>query len=93
MPRTPEQFEKIREEKRNHIMEVALECFANEGYHSTSISKIAKSAGISKGLIYNYFELNEDYEDFLCLTMAARPCVDCRVLGANIKPIWWEESP
>ena len=59
-PRTPEQFEEIREEKKRLIMEVALELFANEGYHTTSISKIAKKAGISKGLMYNYFESKED---------------------------------
>ena len=59
-PRTPAQFEEIREEKTRLIMEVALELFANEGYHTTSISKIAKKAGISKGLMYNYFESKED---------------------------------
>ncbi len=41
-------------------MNSALELFANEGFHSTSISKIAKIAGISKGLIYNYFESKDD---------------------------------
>lgn len=59
-PRTPEQFEEIREEKKELIMQAALELFANEGYHSSSISKIAKKAGISKGLMYNYFESKED---------------------------------
>lgn len=59
-PRTPEQFEEIREEKRHLIMQAALELFANEGYHTSSISIIAKKAGISKGLIYNYFESKED---------------------------------
>lgn len=58
-PRTPEQFEEIREEKKRLIMQTALELFANDGYHSTSISKIAKQAGISKGLMYNYFESKE----------------------------------
>jgi AcrR family transcriptional regulator len=59
-PRTPEQFEEIREATTNKIMEVALELFANEGYFQSSISKIAKKAGISKGLMYNYFESKED---------------------------------
>ncbi len=59
MPRTPEQFEKIRIEKRQQIMDAALQLFSTEGYHSTSISKIASSAGISKGLIYNYFNSKE----------------------------------
>ena len=59
-PRTQEQFEEIRGEKKHLIMHVALELFANEGYHPTSISKIAKKAGISKGLMYNYFKSKED---------------------------------
>jgi len=37
-------------------MDVALELFATNGFHATSISQIAKQAGISKGLAYNYFE-------------------------------------
>ena len=40
-------------------MDVALEHFANEGYFKTTINHIAKHAGISKGLMYNYFESKE----------------------------------
>ncbi|NLU39727.1 MAG: TetR/AcrR family transcriptional regulator [Bacteroidales bacterium] len=60
MPRTPKQFEEIRKEKRKLIMDVALDHFANEGYLPTSISHIAQTAGISKGLMYNYFKSKED---------------------------------
>jgi AcrR family transcriptional regulator len=60
MPRTPEQFERIREEKQQQIMDAALELFAEEGYHSASISKIALRAGISKGLMYNYFSSKQE---------------------------------
>jgi AcrR family transcriptional regulator len=56
MPRTEQQLEEIRKEKRKIIIEVALELFATKGFHATSISQIAKQAGISKGLAYNYFE-------------------------------------
>lgn len=59
MPRTPEQFQEIREGKRQLILDAALELFANNGYHRTSISAIAKSAGIAKGLLYNYFKSKE----------------------------------
>jgi AcrR family transcriptional regulator len=58
-PRTPEQFKEMREEKMALIMDVALEHFANEGYYSTTISHIARHAGMSKGLMYNYFESKE----------------------------------
>ena len=60
MPRTPEQYEEIRNEKKRVIMNAALELFANEGFHATSISKIAEKANISKGLMYNYFSSKEE---------------------------------
>ena len=59
-PRTTKQFDDIREEKKALIMDVALYLFANKGYHATTITNIAKHAGISKGLMYIYFESKED---------------------------------
>ncbi len=58
-PRTKQQFKEMREEKMTLIMDVALQHFANEGYFNTTINHIAKHAGISKGLMYNYFESKE----------------------------------
>lgn len=58
-PRTHEQFEVMREERKALIMDVALEHFAKEGYHKTTISHIARHAGMSKGLMYNYFTSKE----------------------------------
>lgn len=58
-PRSHTQFEEIREEKKTLIMNVALERFANDGYFRTTINHIARHAGISKGLMYNYFESKE----------------------------------
>jgi AcrR family transcriptional regulator len=59
-PRTEKQFEEIREERKAQIKKVALEIIFEEGFQNTSISKIAKRAGISKGLLYNYYESKED---------------------------------
>ncbi len=58
-PRTKEQYKAIRREKEALIIDSALELFAEKGYHTTSISHIAQKAGISKGLIYNYFDSKE----------------------------------
>jgi len=58
-PRTKEQFEEMRESRRKQIMDAALELFASEGYTHCSMSKLAAHAGISKGLIYNYFDSKE----------------------------------
>ena len=58
-PRTPEQFEEIRESRRQQIMDAALELFAQQGYANCSIAQLANHTGISKGLMYNYFESKE----------------------------------
>lgn len=50
----------MREEKRTLIMDAALEHFARDGYHNTTITHLAKHAGISKGLMYNYFTGKEE---------------------------------
>lgn len=59
-PRKKEDNELIKIQRKQQILEVALGLFANVGYESTSISRIAKEAGISKGLLYNYFDSKED---------------------------------
>ncbi|NMC41616.1 MAG: TetR/AcrR family transcriptional regulator [Bacteroidales bacterium] len=59
-PRTKKQYEAIREEKRALIMQSALELFSRNGYLATTISNIARYAGISKGLMYNYFPSKEE---------------------------------
>ncbi len=52
-------FEMLRETSKGRIENAALELFAQQGYGRTSISQIAKAAGISKGLMYNYYESKE----------------------------------
>ncbi|MDX5405205.1 MAG: TetR/AcrR family transcriptional regulator [Bacteroidota bacterium] len=59
-PRTPEQFEEIRERTRKGILGAALEEFSRSGYHAASMAMIAKRAGTSKGSIYSYFESKEE---------------------------------
>lgn len=68
MPRSSEQFEDIRKQKKKLIMDTALELFAENGFHATSISQIAKKAGISKGLTYNYFESKDEILDQIVKT-------------------------
>ncbi|OQX96176.1 MAG: hypothetical protein B6I20_14755 [Bacteroidetes bacterium 4572_117] len=59
-PRTTEQNIEIKKEKRTTIIDAALEVFAEKSFMGASVSMITKKAGISKGLLYNYFESKED---------------------------------
>ncbi|NND34901.1 MAG: helix-turn-helix transcriptional regulator [Saprospiraceae bacterium] len=58
-PRRKEQVEEIRLKSTQLIVDAALNLFAHQGFYRTTISQIAKQAGISKGLIYNYFASKE----------------------------------
>lgn len=59
-PKSKEQFEIIRQDRRIAILEAALRLFGRDGYHGSSMASLAKEAGISKGLIYNYFSTKEE---------------------------------
>lgn len=65
MPRTAEQFKEIRTDRKKAILDAALHVFSEQGYHNTSIIEVSKKAGISKGLIYNYFDSKEELLDIL----------------------------
>jgi AcrR family transcriptional regulator len=41
--------------RRQQLLELGLELFANHTYDGLSIDEIARTAGISKGLLYHYF--------------------------------------
>ena len=46
--------------RRAELLEAGLKLFARQGYHATSIRKIAHAAGVTEGLIYHYFSSKED---------------------------------
>ncbi|MFM1654984.1 TetR/AcrR family transcriptional regulator [Brevibacillus sp. B_LB10_24] len=60
MPRTREENERIRQAAKENIRNAAMEIFIERGYHDASIDDIAKRAGVSKGLVYNYYKGKED---------------------------------
>lgn len=49
-----------REDKYEKIIDAAIEAFAEVGYHSCQVSKIARMAGVADGTIYLYFKNKED---------------------------------
>lgn len=47
-------------EKRNKIIEKGFELMCNNGYYNTNTNEIAKYAGVSTGIIYQYFNDKKD---------------------------------
>ena len=45
---------------RQELVSVAIDCFSRYGYQGTSIDRIARAAGVTKGALYYHFEDKED---------------------------------
>lgn len=58
-PRTALQNQTLRVRSEEKILEVALRLFSQHGFEGASVRMIAREAGISLGLMYNYFESKE----------------------------------
>lgn len=48
------------ENGRRDLTDIAIDCFARYGYQATSIDRIAKAAGLTKGAIYYHFKDKEE---------------------------------
>jgi TetR/AcrR family acrAB operon transcriptional repressor len=48
------------EDSRRELMKFAIDCFARYGYQATSIDRIAKAAGVTKGALYYHFKDKEE---------------------------------
>ncbi|MDQ0208745.1 TetR/AcrR family transcriptional regulator [Alkalicoccobacillus murimartini] len=49
-----------KKEKYHQILDAAVKVFAENGYHKSQVSKIAKVAGVADGTIYLYFKNKDD---------------------------------
>lgn len=59
-PRSKQQNEQIKEDRRAQILYAALAVFSRRGLAATKIADIAAQAGLSHGLVYHYFASKED---------------------------------
>ena len=47
-------------ERRDQILEVAVQVFAKNGYHGTSMNEVAEAAGVTKPVLYQHFDSKQD---------------------------------
>lgn len=61
---------KITEEqasaRREQIIMAAISCFADKGFHKTTMQDICRAARLSPGAVYNYFESKDDIIQAIC---------------------------
>ena len=55
-----EPIQKRSIEKKEKIIEAGFELICNKGYYNTNTAQIAKAAGVSTGIVYQYFNDKHD---------------------------------
>ena len=55
-----EKFNSIPEDRRREMINGAMKAFAIQGYGKASMSDIAKEAGVSKALLFHYFDTKKE---------------------------------
>ncbi len=58
-------MQKNVKDKKEIVCQAAVEVIAREGFHNATIEKIASSAGVAVGTIYNYFLNKDDILDYI----------------------------
>ncbi len=91
MPRP--RFTQLPEHKRRRILDAAAAEFAQHGFAAASYNRIIRSAGVSKGAMYYYFDDKEDLflatvDDALARGQLAFGSLDA-VLGAREPVAFW----
>lgn len=71
-------FEKLAEEKKQLILSVCIEEFSKMGYEKTSTDTITSRAGISKGILFHYFQNKKNL--FLYIVDYCRQLIGNRIM-------------
>ncbi|MBT9558049.1 MAG: TetR/AcrR family transcriptional regulator [Myxococcales bacterium] len=58
-PKPPRGRPALPEERRDAILDAALQCFVTQGFHGTAVPEISRRAGIATGTLYHYFPSKE----------------------------------
>jgi AcrR family transcriptional regulator len=72
MPRSEEDNEQIRAQRRSEILAAATRVFVEKGVARTKVTDIAAAAGLSNGLLYHYFPSKESVFEAIALEMVTR---------------------
>ena len=62
----PKLTPKTQAARRDHILDAAQRCFAQSGFHRTTMQVICKAAAVSPGALYVYFDSKEALIAGLC---------------------------
>jgi AcrR family transcriptional regulator len=56
-----------RDARRRQILDAALACFSEAGFHQTGMADIVRRSGLSRGAVYLYFSSKDDIIEALAV--------------------------
>ena len=68
-------------DKQQAILDAALKLISEHGFHGTAMSKVAKEAGVSTGIIYHYFDSKDEMIDELYTAIKRK---SAKAIAANL---------
>ncbi|MBR0713704.1 TetR/AcrR family transcriptional regulator [Bradyrhizobium liaoningense] len=83
----PKISDQKRESRRQQILDAALACFSEDGFHQTGMADIVKRSGLSHGAVYLYFQSKDDLIEALADDRHRREAVLNSVVQAARDPL------
>jgi AcrR family transcriptional regulator len=73
-------------DRREQLIQAALEVFQDKGFHATTVRDIGRAAGLTQGTIYNYVRSKEDILFLVCDRVIAEYIASMEAVGATGDP-------
>ncbi len=83
----PKISDEKRESRRRQILDAALSCFSENGFHQTGMADIVKRSGLSQGAVYLYFQSKDALIEALADDRHRREAVLNSVAGRPNDPL------
>jgi AcrR family transcriptional regulator len=76
--------------KKEKVLETALEMLAEGGFHASPVSVLAKRSGVAVGTIYHHFENKESMVEELYMNLK-RKMADAMIKGLDVDGTFYEK--
>lgn len=74
------------DERRAQLLQVGMDLFSSHGFEELSVDDISRAAGISKGLIYHYFESKRGFY-VACIRASSKELLTVTEHAADVAPL------
>lgn len=83
----PPVSERYRDARRRQIIDAARRCFAQAGFHATSMQDVFRESGLSAGAVYGYFSGKDDLAGAIIEEVLSEIGSTLDALGETASPV------